>query len=135
MAWSFATVGFGVAAVAALVLASMGHPPMSGPPVVVAAAAPSAASNAPRSFVLKSVKVDLPASDAAFPGPAKTDVIAGNCLSCHSAGMVMNQPPLSKAAWMGIVEKMIHSYKAPVDEGEASAIVDYLQATKGAKTP
>ena len=47
--------------------------------------------------------------------------------------MVLVQPALSKAAWTGIVDKMIHAYKAPVDAQQAAAIVDYLQATKGTK--
>ncbi len=84
-------------------------------------------------FALKSVSVDLPVSDVVFPGGAKADAIAANCLSCHSAGMVLTQPDLSKAAWTGIVEKMIHAYKAPVAEADVAAIVDYLQETRGAK--
>ena len=132
MAWSFTPVGFGAAAVAAVVLAIIGHPTTGGLP---APATPAVASQAPKTFVLKSVTVELPASDMVFPGPANADAIAANCLSCHSAGMVTTQPALPKAAWTGIVEKMIHSYKAPVAEGDVPAIVDYLQATKGAKPP
>ncbi|CAN5706117.1 hypothetical protein BH10PSE6_BH10PSE6_57720 [soil metagenome] len=129
---SFGPVGFGCAIVAGLVLAIIGHPSPSGLSVAVA---PVVATNAPKSFVLKSVTVDLPVSEAGFAGPANADAITANCLSCHSAGMVMTQPALSKAAWAGIVDKMIHAYKAPVAEGDVSAIVEYLQATKGAKFP
>ncbi|CAN5673098.1 hypothetical protein BH11PSE3_BH11PSE3_48520 [soil metagenome] len=84
-------------------------------------------------FPLKSVSVELPTSDVAFPGPANATAITNNCLACHSAGMVLTQPDLSKAAWTGIVEKMIHDYKAPVSEGGGPAIVDYLQDIKVAK--
>ncbi|MET1025771.1 MAG: hypothetical protein ABWY00_01280, partial [Dongiaceae bacterium] len=62
-------------------------------------------------LVLKSVNVDLPDSDRMFPG-AGADAINNNCLACHSAGMVQNQPPLAKAAWQNEVNKMIHAYKA-----------------------
>jgi hypothetical protein len=40
---------------------------------------------------LKSVKVKLPDSDTRFQGPG-AGAINNNCLSCHSAGMVLNQP-------------------------------------------
>lgn len=120
-----AALGFGVAAVAGLTLALIGHPSTSYVPPTPAPAATG--------FVLKSVSVDLPTSDVVFPGGAKADAIAANCLSCHSAGMVLTQPDLSKVVWTGIVEKMIHAYKAPVAEGDVAAIVDYLQETKGAK--
>lgn len=121
-----AALGFGVAAVAGLTLALIGHPSTSYVPQTLTPVAPTG-------FVLKSVSVDLPTSDVAFPGGAKADVIAANCLSCHSAGMVLTQPDLSKVVWTGIVEKMIHAYKAPVAEGDVAAIVDYLDATKGSK--
>jgi hypothetical protein len=58
---------------------------------------------------LKSVKVDLPDSDRMFPGPG-ADAINNNCLACHSAGMVLNQPELSKQAWAAEVSKMINAY-------------------------
>lgn len=83
-------------------------------------------------LTLKSVKVDLPDPGRMFPGPG-SDAINNNCLSCHSAGMVLNQPALPKATWQAVVNKMINIYKAPVAEADAAAIVDYLTRTKGAK--
>ena len=91
------------------------------------------ASSGATGFVLKSVSVDLPTSTEVFPGGATAETINANCLSCHSAGMVLTQPTLAKAAWAGIVDKMIHAYKAPVDPKDAAGIVDYLAATKGPK--
>jgi hypothetical protein len=123
-----AQVGFGAAVLAGVVLAIIGHPgPKDLPP-------PAAAStNAAQAFVLKSVSVDLPTSDITFPGGTAADAINANCLSCHSAGMVLTQPNLAKPAWAAEVDKMIHAFKAPIDQGNATAIVDYLSATKGAK--
>ena len=121
-------VGFATAILAGLVLAFIGHPEPTTPLTASAPASP----NAPRTFVLKSVSVELPASDAGFPGP-NAQAITANCLACHSAGMVLTQPSFSKATWDGIVEKMIHVYKAPIGQGEVPAIVDYLQTTKGSK--
>jgi hypothetical protein len=70
---------------------------------------------------LRSVSVQLPGSERMFPGDA--DVINNNCLGCHSAGMVLTQPRLTRAVWQQEVEKMRSQYKAPVDEKDVPAIV------------
>jgi mono/diheme cytochrome c family protein len=80
---------------------------------------------------IKSTTVDLPSGDSLFPGGANADAINNNCLACHSADMVLNQPPLPKAAWEAEVRKMINVYRAPIDEADVPAIVDYLASTKG----
>jgi hypothetical protein len=84
-------------------------------------------------FELKSVKVELPESDRMFPAGPGSDAINNNCLACHSAGMVLNQPALSKQAWAAEVNKMINNYKAPVAPEDVGTIVEYLTAVKGAK--
>ncbi len=84
-------------------------------------------------FELKSVKIDLPDSDKMFPDGPGSDAINNNCLACHSAGMVLNQPALSKQAWAAEVNKMINNYKAPVAPEDIATIVDYLTGLKGAK--
>ena len=84
-------------------------------------------------FELKSVKIDLPDSDKMFPAGPGSDAINNNCLACHSADMVLNQPALSKQAWAAEVNKMINNYKAPVTAEDVGPIVDYLAALKGAK--
>jgi hypothetical protein len=91
-------------------------------PVAARAATPSE---------LKPVKVDLPDSDKMFPDGRGSDAINNNCLACHSADMVLNQPALSKQAWAAEVNKMIHNYKAPIAPEDVGAIVDYLTALKG----
>jgi hypothetical protein len=82
---------------------------------------------------LKSVKIDLPDSDRMFPDGPGSDAINNNCLACHSADMVLNQPALSKQAWAAEVNKMINSYKAPIAPQDVGAIVEYLTGLKGAK--
>jgi len=84
-------------------------------------------------FELKSVKIDLPDSDRMFPDGPGSEAINNNCLACHSAGMVLNQPALSKQAWAAEVTKMINNYKAPVASEDVGPIVEYLTALKGAK--
>ena len=95
-------------------------------PAVARAAAP---------FELKPVKIELPDSDKMFPAGPGADQINSNCLACHSADMVLNQPGLPKATWDAEVHKMINSYKAPVDEADVAAIVAYLVKNKGVHTP
>jgi cytochrome c553 len=80
---------------------------------------------------LKSLKLDVPTSDAMFPAGAGSDAINNNCLACHSADHVLNQPSLPREAWQEVVNKMIKAYKAPVSPGDAKAIVGYLARTKG----
>ena len=84
-------------------------------------------------FELKSLKMDLPDSDKMFPDGPGSDTINNNCLACHSADMVLNQPALSKQAWAAEVNKMINNYKAPVAPEDVATIVDYLTSLKGAK--
>jgi len=88
-----------------------------------------AEAETPRS--LKSVTVDLPTGDGTFPAGPGADVANGNCLACHSAGMVLNQPALPRAAWQAEVSKMRDAYRAPIDPRDVDAIVNYLMAVKG----
>lgn len=80
----------------------------------------------------KSVSVTLPESDRVFPDGPGHEAITNNCLSCHSAGMILNQPKLSQQVWTEEVTKMRNVYKAPVAEGDVPAIVAYLAALKPA---
>jgi hypothetical protein len=90
-------------------------------------------TRAATSVQLKSVNVDLPQSDRLFPGEG-ADALNNNCLACHSADMVLNQPALAKAAWQAEVNKMIQSYKAPIAAADVTAIVNYLARTKGVRS-
>jgi cytochrome c5 len=82
---------------------------------------------------LASVAVTLPESTRALPDGPGVATVRNNCLGCHSAGMILNQPTMAKAAWQVEVNKMRNVYKAPVDEKAVPAIVDYLTAIKGPK--
>ena len=81
---------------------------------------------------LRSVSVDLPPGDRMFPDGPGADAINNNCLACHSADHVLNQPLLSKEAWEEIVKKMVTAYKAPISPDDERQIVDYLVKTKSA---
>lgn len=140
MAISFNGIAYGAVVVAGLTLFSIGRPdersqqmalaaPATAEELGQAAAAPSIAAGG--GVTLHSVSIDLPDSDRAFPGGAAADAINNNCLACHSAGMVLTQPVLSRAAWQAEVEKMRAAYKAPVAPQDVPAIVDYLANLNG----
>jgi hypothetical protein len=99
--------------------------------ILCIAGAPCARSATPIEF--KSEAFDLPDSDRMFPGGPGSDAINNNCLACHSADMVLNQPAMSKDAWKSEVSKMINNYKAPIAPEDVGAIVEYLAALKGKK--
>ena len=82
---------------------------------------------------LKSVSVDLPPGDDMFPNGPGADAINNNCLACHSAEMVLNQPALPMSEWHAEVDKMRTAYKAPIDPKDVDAILDYLVSVKGKK--
>lgn len=83
-------------------------------------------AHADRSLELKSVSINLPESDKSFPAGQGSEAINNNCLACHSVGMVLYQPPLSKVAWTAEVKKMIKVYKAPIAAEDIDPIIDYL---------
>lgn len=99
--------------------------------IMLIALAPPSAHSADK-LVLKSVSVDLPSDDRMFPGGPGSDATNGNCLACHSADMVLNQPAMSKMQWRAEVEKMRSAYKAPIDAKDVDTIVDYLVRIGGA---
>jgi hypothetical protein len=103
------------------------------PALVTVAALGSAQVQAEDKLVLKSVTADLPFGDRMFPGGPGSDAVNGNCLACHSAGMVLTQPALSPAQWRAEVEKMRTAYKVPIDAKDIDTIVNYLVALQPAR--
>ena len=101
--------------------------------LIAAAALMPRGAHAEEKLVLKSVTADLPFGDRMFPDGPGSEAVNNNCLACHSAGMVLTQPALSKERWHEEVEKMRTAYKAPIDPKDISAIVDYLVALGKAK--
>jgi cytochrome c553 len=72
------------------------------------------------------VSVNLPESYITFPGGGAAYAINDNCLLCHSAGMVLNQPELSRTGWQDRVEEMRNVFKAHIAAEDVPTIVEYL---------
>lgn len=71
--------------------------------------------------------VQLKAS--ALPGYAKAQA---NCVACHSAEYMAYQPPTApRAYWDAMVKRMKTVFKAPIEDADMPAIVDYLAKTYG----
>ena len=114
------------ALVGQLALLGLGNP---------AAGAPPATGNPVTGggLALTSLSIDLPDSDREFPPGPGVEVAQANRAACHSVGMVMNQPALSRATWEAEVHKMVAVYKAPVTDDDARTIAAYLVSIKGAR--
>jgi mono/diheme cytochrome c family protein len=125
---SFSAVAYGVAIAAGAVLFAIGPFGRQGGQSPVAAAeqqAPAPSAVSANGATLRSINLDFPDSNRMFEGLG-AEVVNTNCLACHSAGMVLTQPRLSRVAWQAEVEKMRNTYKAPVDAADVPAIIDYL---------
>jgi cytochrome c5 len=64
------------------------------------------------------------------------DVTSASCAICHSLDYIpMNGPIMSRASWEKTLQKMIGRFGAPIDDGAARQILDYLAANYTAPAP
>jgi sulfite dehydrogenase (cytochrome) subunit B len=74
-----------------------------------------------------------PLKASSLPGYAKAQA---NCVACHSAEYMLYQPPTApRAYWDAMVTRMKVVFKAPIDDADMPAIVDYLVKTYGNEQP
>jgi mono/diheme cytochrome c family protein len=98
---------------------------------IVAALVAGAAVAAPKTFTQPPDDVQLKASP--LPGYAKAQQ---SCVACHSAEYFLYQPPTApRAYWEAMVTRMKVVFKAPIDDADMPAIVDYLVKTYGSEQP
>ena len=103
---------------------------LTWPRVVVSEPAAQEAAKGPVQKWVK-VSVDLPVSQASFP-PGNGSVIANAyCLICHSAGMVLRQPPLTQDEWTAEINKMRNAFGAPLPADQVEALAKYLRSING----
>jgi mono/diheme cytochrome c family protein len=97
----------------------------------VAAVVLGAAAGAARADVKR---IELPPDGlqlkpSTLPGYAKAQA---QCVACHSAEYMAYQPPTAaRLYWEAMVKRMKAVFKAPVDDANMPAIVDYLVKTYG----
>jgi mono/diheme cytochrome c family protein len=77
------------------------------------------------------VRVELPASEEHFPPGIGADVASSQCLICHSAGMILTQPPLKKDEWRAEILKMRSVYGAPIPDDQVDGLAEYLKNING----
>src|SRR5258708_7663917 len=107
-------------------LAAPPNPAQPAPAAEAPSVAPAPSIVEGGGTTLPSVHIKLPCGDNTFPGGVEADAINNDCLMCHSAGMVLDQASLSRAAWQVEVDKMRNDFKAPFAAGDVPAILDYL---------
>lgn len=84
-----------------------------------------AQSPRPAPIAIRAVDVKLPGGGSQFP-PGEGSALAGKCLICHSAGMVLKQPPLTRDQWTAVINKMRAVYGAPVEDSDVAALSAYF---------
>ncbi len=95
--------------------------------LLAAAALSEPSAAAPKTITLPPDSVQLVPSS--LPGYAKTQA---NCTACHSAEYMLYQPPnAGRPYWTAMAKRMKAVFKAPIDDADIPAIVDYLTATYG----
>jgi mono/diheme cytochrome c family protein len=77
------------------------------------------------------VSVELPASQVSFPPGNGSEIANAVCLICHSAGMVLTQPPLTQDEWTVEINKMRNAFGAPLPAGQIEALAKYLLSING----
>src|SRR5271165_1859466 len=86
-----------------------------------------------QALTLTAVDVTLPDSERDLPDGPGLAAVEGNCVSCHTPGMILNQPVMSKAYWETAIAKMRNVYRAPISDKDVPDILNYLTAVKGMK--
>ena len=76
------------------------------------------------------VSVELPTDETPFP-PGRGAELTPQCLICHSADMVLRQPPLTPAEWVGEIDKMRNAFGAPLPADQVDELARYLCSING----
>lgn len=119
-----AVAGFFLAAVAAAQPGN-GQSPQSMNPKGLEHEAPAARVHFGR------LDLELPVSSVVFPAGKGSEVANAYCLMCHSAGMVLRQPPLTLGEWAAEVRKMQSAFGAPIPSDQVDALARYLTEING----
>ena len=77
------------------------------------------------------VTITLPPDHGALPPGPGMEVTQKACQTCHSTDYIAMQPRGGEAQWRAVVTKMIKVFGAPIPEGDAQAVVEYLAREYG----
>jgi len=107
---------------------------LTWPRVADSSAATDKASRGPAQTWAK-VSVDMPTNYTAYPPGNGAEIANGQCMICHSADMVLRQPPLTEDEWTGEINKMRNSFGAPLPADQVAALAKYLHGINGRQQP
>ncbi|MFI4961191.1 MAG: c-type cytochrome [Hyphomicrobiales bacterium] len=83
-------------------------------------------------FVAALIALPAAAADVQLKKGPGLDKVEANCQACHTLAYIpMNSPFLNAAGWSATVTKMIKAFGAPIDDGDAKAIAEYLAENYG----
>jgi mono/diheme cytochrome c family protein len=83
-------------------------------------------------FIAALIALPAAAADVQLKKGPGLDKVEANCQACHSLAYIpMNSPFLNAAGWSATVTKMIKAFGAPIDDGDAKAIAEYLAKNYG----
>jgi len=84
---------------------------------------------APRAAALT---ITLPPETARLKQIPGVEAATPYCYTCHSVDYITTQAPnMPRSFWAAEVDKMRHTYGAPVPDDQVAAIVDYLVKAYG----
>ena len=132
---SNAAVGVLIAAIVAIVLVAIGAPHDRPAPAPIPAPTVPEPSVAGGGLSLTSASIELPTDEGKFPAGPGSEVADRVCTACHSATMILTQPPLTSEQWAAEIKKMAEVYKARITPDEATTIHAYLVGMTGAAKP
>ncbi len=75
--------------------------------------------------------IEIPLIKTELKSGAGKEVTEKFCIICHSLDYITTQPKFTKAQWSAVVNKMIKVMGAPIPEGDAKIIEDYLAIQYG----
>ena len=83
-------------------------------------------------ITLTSATLAVPDDPPGFPEGPAGELVTNNCTACHSAEMILNQPPLG-AKWQATIEKMRTVYHASIAPADDAALVAALTSLETAR--
>ena len=99
--------------------------------VLVVISVISAARNAVTERSVRSI--EIPPMDIELQDGLGRDLTRGYCGICHSLDYITMQPKFPAEKWKAIVNRMIKVLGAPIGEGDAEIITNYITRTYGAE--